>query len=95
MTAMVPSVDSDLLDTPTECDYRLLWAQVLAQLVRDARGYWNCTTNKDIELEQAFDDVVRCGPMTRHVCHWLDIEPVEVTRRFVRWCESSDDGITH
>src|SRR5690554_3490159 len=93
MTAMVPSVDSDLLDTPTECDYRLLWVAALAQLLRDARCYWRGSWNTSIELEQAFDDLVRCGPMVRHVCHWLDIEPLQVTRTFIRWCEG-DTAVT-
>lgn len=88
MTAMTPTVDPDLFDTPTHCDYRILWAHVLAQLLRDACCYWRATSNNDVELEQAFDDLVRCGPMTRHVCRWLDMEPFEVTRKFIRWCES-------
>ena len=95
MTAMTPHVDPDLIEAPTESDYRLLWLAALAQLLRDGRCYWRATSNSDVELEQAFDDLVRCGPMTRHVCRWLDIEPLQVTRTFIRWCESSDDGITH
>jgi hypothetical protein len=88
MQADIPAHDADLIETPAFCDYRFLWAHVLSQLVRDARCYWLATTNPDVELEQAFDDLMRCGPMTRHVCRWLDIEPIEVRRKFIRWCES-------
>src|SRR5690554_8004355 len=80
MTAMAPDVNPDLIEAPTESDYRLLWVATLAQLLRDGRCYWRATSNSDVELEQAFDDLVRCGPMVRHVCRWLDIEPLQVTR---------------
>jgi len=82
-------VDPDFYVTPAESNYRLLWAATLAQLVRDGRCYWQNGYCPSVDQEQAFDDLVRCGPMTRHVCRWLDVEPGEVSKLFVRWCESN------
>lgn len=53
---------------------RRLWWAALALLVEDGRRYWQDRRN-DTEAEQAFDDLMRCGPMTRHVCQWLAADP--------------------
>lgn len=68
---------------------RKLWAAVLAQLILDARQHWLATTKDStaVHYEQAFDDLVRCGPMTRKCCAWLEATPESVSRSFVRWCE--------
>jgi DNA-directed RNA polymerase subunit N (RpoN/RPB10) len=69
---------------------RSLQAAVLAELIRDARNYWR-GVKMDVETAQAaldaFDDLIACGPMTRYCCRWLDIEPEQVTRQFIRHCE--------
>tara|TARA_R110001592_G_scaffold205877_1_gene456483 strand:- start:492 stop:809 length:318 start_codon:yes stop_codon:yes gene_type:complete len=75
---------------PETMPERHLWAAALDLLIRDGQAYWhNASRRKDtaIELEQAFDDLMRCGPMTRHVCRWLDADPLAVSEAFVRWCE--------
>jgi hypothetical protein len=64
-----------------------LWAAVLVELVKDGQHYWK-GKQTDTRTEQAFDDLVRCGPMTNHVCRWLEVMPEAVTRWFIRWCES-------
>ncbi|WP_417514813.1 hypothetical protein [Marinobacter sp.] len=67
---------------------RRLWGATLALLVDDARRYWQ-NRRHDTEAEQAFDDLVRCGPMTRHVCRWLDTDAQWISRGFISWCESN------
>ncbi|WP_370212566.1 hypothetical protein [Alloalcanivorax venustensis] len=39
-------------------------------------------------FEQAYDDVVRCGPMLRWCCEWLDQEAEAVSVAFRRMCET-------
>ena len=70
--------------------HRRLWAEALALLIRDAQAFWTGSASRGaeaFELEQAFDDLCRCGPMTRYCCKWLDCEPMVVSLAFVRWCE--------
>ena len=80
--------DGDI-DYPPE---RLLWAAVLAQLLRDGRSYWR-GVKMDVETAQAaldaFDDLVACGEMTRYCCRWLDVSPEDVTRLFIAYCEQT------
>lgn len=49
-----------------------LWKAALALLVNDALAYHQrrrpFAQPQSYVGEQAFDDVVRCGPMTRHLC---------------------------
>lgn len=71
---------------------RYLWAATLEQLIKDGKTYWLDTSKQKkgvIELEQAFDDMVRCGPMTRHCCAFLDPDPQRITEDFIGWCEST------
>ena len=80
----------EALERPETMPERYLWAAALDLLIRDGQAYWcNASRRKDtaIELEQAFDDLMRCGPMTRHVCRWLDADPLAVSEAFIRWCE--------
>lgn len=70
---------------------RRLWAAALRFLIDDAKRHWqgrrlhlNPTDDDGID---AFDDLVACGPMLRHCCLWLDVEPEAVSRSFLRWCE--------
>jgi len=80
----------EALERPETMPERHLWAAALDLLIRDGQAYWrNASRRKDtaIELEQAFDDLCRCGPMTRHVCRWLDSDPLAVSEAFIRWCE--------
>lgn len=52
-----------------------LWRETLCLLLKDAmnhhKGGKTPTHAKSYELEQAYDDVVRCGPMLRWCCSWL------------------------
>lgn len=67
---------------------RVLWAAALRQLIEDAKCYWRGSKwHQDTEYEQAFDDLCRCGPMTRYCCQWLDCQPMSISLAFVRWCE--------
>lgn len=70
---------------------RRLWAEALGQLLRDGIAYWK---NKgaggspaDYELEAAFDDLCRAGPMTRRLCDRLEVDPETVAEQFIRYCE--------
>jgi len=73
-----------------------LWCAVLASLLSDARCYWQSTHGHgiaadDYRLEQAFDDVMRCGPMLRHVCNNSGHDAAWISEGFARWCER--DGL--
>ena len=71
---------------------RRLWSDVLRLLLHDARNYWRGRQGHGVHaeshhLEQAFDDVVSCGPMIQHCCGFLDLEPDWLSEGFIRWCE--------
>ena len=69
-----------------------LWGEALRLLVSDACSHWQSERVRDFNaenyhFEQAFDDVCRCGPMIRHCCGFLDLEPEWIRAGFVSWCE--------
>ena len=69
-----------------------LWAEALRLLLFDARHHWRGQAAQGVHaesyhLEQAFDDLVRCGPMLRHCCSFLDLEPDWLSEGFIKWCE--------
>jgi hypothetical protein len=71
-----------------------LWAEALRLLLFDARHHWRGQAVQGIHrdsyhLEAAFDDLVRCGPMLRHCCSFLDLEPDWLSEGFIRWCEQN------
>jgi len=71
-----------------------LWAEALRLLLFDARHHWRGQAVQGIHrdsyhLEAAFDDLVRCGPMLRHCCGFLDLEPDWLSECFIRWCEEA------
>ena len=71
-----------------------LWAEALKLMLHDARDYWRGKPGHGVHaesyhLEQAFDDLVRCGPMLRHCCDYLDLEPDWLSEGFIRWCEQN------
>lgn len=67
-----------------------LWREALCLLLKDAMSYHSegktPSHAKPYDLEQAYDDVVRCGPMLRWCCEWLDYEPEYVSEHFKIWC---------
>jgi len=73
---------------------RRLWAEALKLMLFDARHYWRGQQGQGVHaesyhLEQAFDDLVRCGPMLRNCCDYLDLEPDWMSEGFIRWCEQN------
>jgi hypothetical protein len=70
-----------------ELGERRLWCAALALMLNDALGYWQSTA-RDTKAEQAFDDLLRCGPMVRHVCEFTGHDPEWICQGFIRWCES-------
>ena len=71
-----------------------LWAEALRLLLFDARHHWRGQAVQGIHrdsyhLEAAFDDLVRCGPMLRHCCSFLDLEPDWLSEGFIKWCEKN------
>lgn len=87
---MERAVDTEPAADTTSPEYRL-WAEALGQLVRDALAHWRgkgqpaCEPH---ELEQAFDDLCRAGPMTRYVCSALEVEAQTVSEQFIRHLEA-------
>lgn len=68
-----------------------LWAEATLLLVKDGLAYWqgkhiHCVD--PAELERAFNDLVACGPMTRHCCEILGLNAEWISRGFIRKCES-------
>ena len=73
---------------------RRLWAEALKLMLFDARHHWRGQAAQGINrnsyhLEAAFDDLVRCGPMLRNCCDYLDLEPDWMSEGFIRWCEQN------
>lgn len=67
---------------------RELWVAVLERLIRDGLLHWQGrAAHGDYEPEQAFDDLTRCGPMTRHCCDHLNVCPYWLSRKFTALCE--------
>ena len=89
--SLLPELADDADPTAAE----RLWRAVLAGLLQDARRHWEGKppykpSIPPYEQEQAFDDLVACGPMTRHVCNFTGHDPEAVSDAFVRWCESGE-----
>lgn len=94
---MTAYLDHDAINLETDQPaaphpYTRVWAAALRLLLDDARQYW---LEKPLRLggqpedgEEAFNDVLSCGPMLRQCCEWLEWEPEWVSWRFVRWCEN-------
>ncbi|RHW22676.1 hypothetical protein [Pseudomonas jilinensis] len=76
---------SEPIGSPTP--ERDLWGAVLAMLLDDALGYWRGSYGPAIAQEQAFDDVLRVGPMLRHCCQFTGHNPQWIAERFVRLLE--------
>jgi hypothetical protein len=67
-----------------------LWCAVLMQMVWDAKLYWKGKSPFPVahhELRQAFDDLLRCGPMLRHVCEYTGHDAQWISEGFIAWCE--------
>ena len=79
----IPPIDDD-----GDACHRL-WCSTLALLVYDARSYWKGIKDAGVDFEQAFDDVMRCGPMLRHLCDHTGHNPQWLSRGFVKWCEQN------
>jgi hypothetical protein len=65
-----------------------LWRAALARLLDDAQAYWmgrrSILSSQEPELEQAFDDVMRTGPMLRWCCDHCEYDAGTVAEAFVR-----------
>lgn len=64
-----------------------LWLAALTLLLTDARDYWK--GGRKLEFEQAFDDVLRVGPMLRRLCNHTGHEPQWVAERFCKSLEKA------
>lgn len=86
-----------LEDDATGCGFvsaeDALWSAVLARLLIDAGAYWRGVDvlqgSKPHELEAAFDDVCRAGPMTRWCCGHSGHDAEWITECFLRQCEAT------
>ncbi|TDT41505.1 hypothetical protein DES49_1600 [Halospina denitrificans] len=72
---------------------RRLWAEALGQLLRDGIAHWKGKQGASggatpTDLEQAFDDLCRAGPMTRYVCDRLEVDAQTVAEQFIRYLEA-------
>ena len=87
-----PEIYIMTFETPELDGCQRLWRACLALLLADARAYWLEKPHQPgaagQDLEEAFDDVVACGPMTREVAEWNDLDPEYVSAAFIRWCEN-------
>jgi hypothetical protein len=83
---------SQLIGSEAGKPERALWAAALDLLIKDGQAHWQgrgSTAGEVYELEAAFDDLCRCGPMTRHCCRWLDLDPRWISEGFVSWCDTA------
>ena len=77
----------------------VLWCAALAFMLEEARGYWQGARTygtTGYEGEQAFDDVVRVGPMTRHLGAMTGHNPAWLSEKFIKGLEreTSDPKIS-
>lgn len=84
--------DSSLSEPIEPAGAERLWRSVLVALVDDAKRHWQGKRPinymiQPYQLEQAFDDLCRVGPMVRHVCNFTGHDPDAVSEAFIRWCE--------
>lgn len=69
---------------------RRMWFSALKSLLDDAACHWEgkkAPAAEKWEAEQAFDDVLRAGPMIRHLCQMTGLDPVVVSKAFTRRLE--------
>lgn len=69
-----------------------LWAAALRLFVEDGLNHWKGKKGdsgnlSDVERPRAFDDLMKCGPTTRYLCRWLDLNPVWISEQFIKQCE--------
>jgi len=71
-----------------------LWIAALSLLVDDARRYAEGRTPKQPPVRNpasAFNDVLACGPMLRHLCdHCPEYEQEAISEAFRRWLRKSN-----
>ena len=75
-------------DLPEHAAEMALWASALRLFIEDAQRYWQGKAELGLDLEQAFDDLCRCGVMTRYLCGFLDLNPAWVSEQFILKCEA-------
>ena len=78
------------LDLPEHAAEIALWADVLDLLISDARAFWLGKGYRGSTLEErenAFNDVLSCGPMLRHCCGFLDLDAQWISQGFIQWCD--------
>lgn len=65
-----------------------LWLACLLRLIQDAQNHVSGKGTQWLweDFEQAHHDLMKCGPMTRHVCERTGHEPEAVSEHFRRWC---------
>ncbi|RBP69606.1 hypothetical protein [Marinobacter nauticus] len=68
-----------------QAEFRL-WCAAFQLLVDDAKRYWTGKAGTNAESIAACDDLLACGPMTRHLCAMTGLEAVAVSESFTRWC---------
>lgn len=80
--ALEQLLPTDAEQHPPEGD---LWMAALTLLLDDARAYWR--GNRGLEFEQAFDDVLRVGPMLRWCCAHSGHNPQWIAEQYVKGLE--------
>ncbi|MGF2734835.1 hypothetical protein [Marinobacter sp. DUT-1] len=91
MSALPPEIEPTLIKAEAHDGYQRLWRAALANLIGDACACWLGKLYQPgavgHDLQEAFDDVVECGPITRRFAWWNDLDPEYVSESFIRWCE--------
>ena len=88
------ALPAELHGTDAGLGEQRLWAEALRLLLHDARHHWRGQAVQGIHrdsyhLEAAYDDVMRCGPMLRHLCDHLDTDADWISEQFIKWCEEA------
>lgn len=66
-----------------------LWRSALTLLVLDARNHWHEKKGTGRDELRAFNDLCRCGPMTRWLCSMTGDNPEAVSEAFRGWCREA------
>ena len=72
-----------------------LWNAALSLLIEDGRGFVTRGARKSGQGLNAYQDLMRCGPMTCTLARFCNLDLEDVTGAFRRWAEANKSTGEH
>ena len=63
-------------------------------MIEDAQHFHCGRRGRGADREQAYRDLLNCGPMTRRLARFNALDPMEITDSFFRWCKGCASSCT-